>query len=163
MQNKKLWLAIGAVLVINLSTIAVLLAVKSKAEGRLTKASGYLRELGTQYIDYTVEVVDTIPLTTSIQVTQAIPVDIEMTVDDSVLIRANVPVRDTISVPVNLQIDQQIGVDNPVMIPGVVTVHLNSTIPIDQKFKMKTGKKGRGIKIPIEAVNIGIMFLCTVL
>lgn len=151
MQNKNLWLAIGGLLIINVATIGVLLGVKAKAGGRLEKASGYLRDLGNQYIDYTVEVHDTIPLQTSIQVTHAIPVNIDMTVDDSVRIRANVPVNDTISVPVNLNIDQLIGVDNPVMIPGVVKVQLNSTIPIDQKFKMKTGKKGRGIKIPIEA------------
>lgn len=151
MQNKKLWLAIGAVLLVNLGTIVVLLAVKSKAEGRLVKATGFLRELGDQYIDYVVEVHDTIPLLTSIQVTHAIPVDIAMTIDDSVLITANVPVKDTISVPVNLMIDQQIGVDNPVMIPGIVTVQLDTKIPINQKFKMPVGKKGKGMKIPIMA------------
>lgn len=151
MQNKNLWLAIGAIFLINIGTIVVLLGVKSKAEGRLTKASGYLRDLGNQYIDYVVEVHDTIPLTTSIQVTEAIPVDIAMTIDDSVMITANVPVRDTISVPVSLMIDQQIGVDNPVMIPGIVTVQLNTQIPINQKFKMPVGKKGKGIKVPIMA------------
>lgn len=148
---RKIWLAIVLLLLINLGTIGVLLMIKAKAERRLANASGYLKELGNQYIDYLVEVRDTIPLENAIQVTQAIPVAIEMTIDDSVLIKANVPVQDTIIVPVNLAIDQQIAVNSPVMIPGNVKVLLNTTIPISQKFKMPVGKKGKGISVPIEA------------
>lgn len=148
---RKVWLAIIVLLLINLGTIGVLLMVKAKAEGRLAKASGYLKELGNQYIDYLVIVRDTIPLQNAIQVTQPIPVEIEMLIDDSVLIKANVPVYDTIEVPVDLAINQQIAVNSPVMIPGKVKVLLNTSIPIAQKFKMPMGKKGKGISVPIEA------------
>jgi hypothetical protein len=131
--------------------IAMLLSIKVKAEKRLDKASGYLRELGEQYIDYVVHVEQTIPLKTEVTITRDIPVNIDMTVNDSVLIQANIPVSDSIDVPINLNLNQNMQVDTNFKVNNRLKVLLFTEIPINQTFRMTMLGKGFPIDVPIEA------------
>ncbi len=133
------------------STIGILLMIKAKAEKRLTNASGYLRELGEQYIDYVVHVEQTIPLKTEVTITRSIPVNIDMTVNDSVLIQANIPVSDSIDVPINLNLNQNMKVDTNFKVNNRLKVLLFTEIPINQTFRMTMLGKGFPIDVPIEA------------
>lgn len=150
-SRRLFFITTGLLFIVLLSTIGVLLYVKHKAEKRLTNASQFLRELGEQYIDYTVHVEQTIPLKTEVNITRSIPVDIDMAINDSVMIHANVPVRDSMDVPIDLNIHELLGVDTNINIRKRVKMMLYTEIPINQKFRTTLLGKGMGIDIPIEA------------
>lgn len=133
------------------ATIGILLKVKSKAEKRLTAASQYLRDLGEQYIDYTVHVDQTIPLNTEVNVTRSIPVNINMVVSDSVMIVANVPVNDSMDVPIKLKVNQLLDIDTTITVVQRTDIDLITKIPINQNFKTTMLGKGLAMDIPIEA------------
>lgn len=150
MKNKPLTLGFVALLLLNVGTIAVLLMVKSKAEKRLSNASGFLRELGEQEIDHLVQVRDTIDVETEISITQPVPVDIDMLVRDQIPVRMNVVVHDGITVPISLNINEVVKVDTSITMPEMAKVHAASTIPVNQKFTWLWGKK-KGPKLKIKA------------
>lgn len=147
MKNKTN-LAIAGLLLLNLGTIGVLLMVKAKAEKRLANASGYLRALGNEYIDYTVQVRDTIDVSTDIEIVKPVPVNIGMTIRDRIPVRMRVGVNDMLTVPVALNIDQVVSVDTSITLPDTVSVKANTMIPVNQKFKWLWGKNsGPNMKI----------------
>jgi hypothetical protein len=139
------------ILLVLLVTIGILLSVKNKAEKRLELASGFLRELGLQYIDYVVHVDQEIPLKTEVFISRTIPVNIDMNITDSVQIKANIPVRDSIIVPIQLQLNELLDMDTSIQITQQVMVMLEAEIPIDQKFTTKPFGDALALDIPIEA------------
>lgn len=151
MKNSK-FVTYGLVglLLLNVGTIAVLLLVKNKAENRLAKASGFLRELGEQEIDHLVKVRDTIDVETEITITQPVPVDIDMLIQDKIPVRMNVGVKEGITVPVALNINEVVHVDTSITMPDEARVHAASGIPVNQKFTWMWSKKG-GPKMRIKA------------
>lgn len=150
MKNKPLTIGFIALLLLNLGTIGVLLAVKGKAEKRLANASGFLRELGEQEINHLVKVRDSIDVETEISIVQPVPVDIDMLIRDKIPVRMNVKVRDGIVVPVSLNINETVSVDTTIRMPDKARVHAESVIPVNQKFTWLWGKK-KGPKLKIKA------------
>lgn len=150
MKNKPLTIGFILLLVLNIGTIAVLLLVKSKAENRLANASHFLRELGEQEIDHTVQVRDTIDVETEITITQPVPVDIDMLVRDKIPVKMNVDVHEGITVPISLNINEIVHVDTSITMPEKAKVHAASSIPVNQKFTWLWGKK-KGPKLKIKA------------
>ncbi|MDG1331678.1 MAG: hypothetical protein P8P74_05065 [Crocinitomicaceae bacterium] len=144
-------LAIIALALTNVAIIAVLIYVKVNAEHHVELASQHLESLGNEEINHTVFVNTTIPLDTEIQVTEPIEVAIELGINQEVRIKADVPVRDIIQVPVNLRVKENIELDTTISVMERISVNLNTMIPVDQKFLIPRGNKGKGITIPIRA------------
>lgn len=149
-NNRFLTIGLIALLLLNVGTIAVLLMVKSKAENRLSKASGFLRELGEQEIDHLVKVRDTIDVETEITITQPVPVDIDMLIRDKIPVHMNVGVRENLTVPVSMRINEVVHVDTSIVMKDKANVHANSVIPVNQKFTWLWGKN-KGPKMKIKA------------
>lgn len=151
MMNKNTLIgALVALLLIQLGTVGVLLAVKSKAEKRLKNASGFLRELGEQHIEHLVQVRDSIDVETEISIVEPVPVDIDMLIKDKIPVKMMVNLDEKIAVPVDLTIDELVSVDTNIYLPDTVTVQTNTQIPVDQKFIWMWSKKG-GPKMRIKA------------
>lgn len=135
----------------NLGIVAVLLYVRSNAREHIELSAQHLENLGDQEINHTVFVNTTIPLDTEIEVTEPIEVEIELTIDEYVRIKANIPVRDLISVPIDLRVRENIEMDTTISVLDLINVNLDTEIAVDQKFLIPRGKKGKGISIPIKA------------
>ncbi len=150
MNKRTLIGAILILLIMQLGTIGVLLAVKSKAEKRLKNASGFLRELGEQHIEHLVQVRDSIDVETGITITEPVPVDIRMLIKDRIPVKMMVNVNEDVKVPVDLTINELVSVDTSIFLPDTVSVKADSEIPVDQKFTWMWSKKG-GPKMRIKA------------
>lgn len=144
-------LALIVLALMNIGIIAILIIVKNNAEHHVELASQHLEGLGNEVINHTVIVNTTIPLDTEIQVMEPIEVEIQLGIDQQVRIKADVPVRDIIQVPVDLRVQENIELDTSINVMDRISVNLNTVIPIDQKFQIPRGKKGKGINIPIKA------------
>jgi hypothetical protein len=144
-------LALIALALTNVGIISVLIWVKVNAEHHVGLASQHLENLGDEEISHTVFVNTTIPLDTEIEVIEPIEVAIELGINQDVRIKADIPVRDIIQVPVDLRIQEDIELDTTINVMDRISVNLNTSIPIDQKFLIPRGDKGKGIKIPIKA------------
>lgn len=144
-------LALITLALMNVGIISVLIWVKFNAEHHVDLASQHLENLGDERISHTVFVNTTIPLDTEIEVTEPIEVAIELGINQEVRIKADIPVRDIIQVPVDLRIQEDIQLDTTINVMDRISVNLNTSIPIDQKFLIPRGDKGKGIKIPIKA------------
>ncbi len=142
--------AVVVLFIINFATVGVLLGVKAKAEKRLANASGFLRQLGEQYIEHLVEVRDTIDVETEIYITEPVMVDIEMLIKDKIPVKMMVDVNDKITVPVDLNINQVIKVDTSITMPEKAVVAAQSEIPVNQRFKW-VWVKNVGPKMRIQA------------
>lgn len=151
MEMTKNRIALLALTVSNIGIIAVLLYVKFNAQQHIELAAQHLEDLGDQEINHTVFVNTTIPLDTEIEVMEPIEVEIELTIDNYVRIKANVPVRDLIKVPIDLRIKENIELDTTINVLDLINVNLDTEIAIDQKFLIPRGKRGKGITIPIKA------------
>lgn len=150
MNKKTLVGAIVVLLLIQFGTIGVLLGVKSKAEKRLSNASGFLRELGEQSIEHLVQVRDSIDVETGITITEPVPVDINLLIKDRIPVKMLVNVSENIAVPVDLTINELVAVDTTISLPDTVSVKANTNIPVNQKFTWLWTKKG-GPKLKIKA------------
>jgi hypothetical protein len=150
-QERILRTGLAVLFLLNIGTIGILLLVKSKAEKRLTNASGYLRELGEQYIEYLVEVQDTLDVETEISIIEPVPVDIDMLIRDKIPVRMNVEVNEKLSVPVAMNISEVVHVDTSITMKEKADVYAKSVIPVNQKFTWLWSKtKGPKMKIKAE-------------
>ena len=70
-------------------------------------------------------------------VLEPIEVYIELDVNNYVRIKADIPVRDLIQVPVDLQIRKNIKLDTTINALDRISVNLNTSIPIDQKTRIR--------------------------
>jgi hypothetical protein len=114
----------------------ILLRFYFHADKQLTRATKNLRDLGNQYIDYSLVIEDSIPLTTFINIGGRVPTNIQMAVVDSIPVLMNVNFKDSLRLPINIQVSDLIKIDTVVNFPNPFLINIKSTIPVEQKMKM---------------------------
>lgn len=135
--------------------IGSLLLVLHVAEGRMQVLGDTMEAMATLHIVNDVEVHDTIPLNTDITITEELTVGIDMVVDSKIPFRAEIPVTEQMMVPIRIGVRDYLILDTTIQIKDQVTIHMNDTLPLDQKMKMPIfGKRGPNIpikgRIPID-------------
>jgi hypothetical protein len=128
--------------------IISLLVVLSVMQGRLAKLGDTMAMMAEQHITKTISVNDTIPLNSSIMVTDAMSVGIDMMVETTIPFRAEIPVSQNMLVPIRIGVNEYIKLDTTIRIKDVVHIQVNDTIPMNQKMKMPIfGKRGPSFPI----------------
>jgi len=131
------------------TTLALLmLAFYFHAKNKLRGAGNNLRELGNQYIIYEVDILDTIPLSTKINIENKTLVGILMDLNDSVKIDMVAKYHDGINVPVNFNLDEIVNIDTMLTLPDSLSLLANCKIPVNQKFSLPNLE---GIKVAVQA------------
>lgn len=134
---------------INVGIIVTLLASLKVSEVRLSKLGNLMEEMSNSRIQYQMSVIDTIPLESSIDVTDDVIVGIDMVVESSIPFQAMIPVNEKMIIPIHLGIGQVIYVDTTIRIVDEVIINVNDSIPLDQKIKVK---KLGGVNMPVSAM-----------
>ena len=102
----------------------------------MANVAAELRGLGTEYIEYTVFINDTIPLATWISMTGDVPVNINMTLNDSLQLDMQIPVRQSISVPLDLALNKVLHIDTTLTLPDTMKLYIEGDIPVNEKLSL---------------------------
>jgi len=95
-----------------------------------------LKGLGTEYIEYTVIINDTIPLETWISMTGDVPVNINMLLNDSLQLDMQIPVKQSISIPLDLTLNKVLYIDTTLTLPDTMKLFVEGDIPVNEKLSL---------------------------
>jgi hypothetical protein len=144
----KLWLGLIALVWVAVLT-CVLLSMYINAERQLKRATKNLRDLGHQYIDYSLLIEDSIPLNTFINIKGLSPIGLKMNLTDSIPIAMAVNFKDSFQLPIDIRINDMITIDTVVTFPNPFFININSTIPVEQKMQL-VSLGGINVKVKAE-------------
>ena len=104
-------------------------------------------ELAEGNIAHTVQISQTVPISTSIVVNEQIPVPVSLVVSNTLPVNTEIPFQETVLVPVDLEIDQLLAIDTTIPFKEELVVPIDDVIPIDEKFEIRV--LGQDIQVPI--------------
>jgi hypothetical protein len=124
----------------------VLVVLYFNAKKNLFNASKNLKAIGNGIISDTVTFDSVIRLDTEISILRTIPVNLKMTLNDSLKIAMTKSQPLSLKIPINLDINQLLHVDTTLTLADTLKLTTNGDISIDQKFTVF-----RKFKIPLKS------------
>jgi hypothetical protein len=124
----------------------VLTVMYFNAKKNLSDAAQNLKEIGNGIITDTINFESTISLDTEISILRTVPVDLKMTLNDSLKIMLTKKQPLNLKIPINIDLDKVLHVDTTLILNDTLQLTTNGNIPVDQKFTAF-----RKIRVPVKA------------